>query len=629
MKKIFTKYLCIYMALGLICIITAIFLVQTYTSNSHNIEESKEKLQTVKEKLISNDEKIQQLTESLGQSSLAKARAFAYLIDLNPNILKDDNELQRLLDTLLVDQLFVIDENGVIINGTIKQYIGLDFHDGEQTREFLQILEDPSIEVVQEPQPNAAEEVLFQYIGVARIDSPGIVQVGIRPEVLEDMLDSTTIDKALKEFDFGETGYIFAIDLETGLISAHDNESLIGAKAIDAGFPEDILSGGEGSATVDGVNGFYVAEVYNNMVIGTMLSRQEYYKDRTNQTMVVSASLICVFIALIILINKLVNNKIVKGVHNITKGLEKITNGDLTTIINETRNPEFQILSHEINSMVMRIKENMQKNEQLLEQQQLDMEKSKELIHSVKAVCEEIDHVSKETLSISQTLHMGSNEQETAVENLNDTMKFLSEKLELSAKSSLEIAKNTNHSVQSMLQTKQNMNQLVSAMDNISDTSLEIEKIISEIDSIANQTNMLSLNASIEAARAGESGRGFAVVANQVGELAARSTEAAKKTASLISNAILAVNKGKEITQLSVEEFLSVVSQIEQAGKGVNEISDMTKEEVNVISSAMQEVNQISEVVEKNSSISENSEITSQNLANEAGKLREMVDSNI
>lgn len=169
----------------------------------------------------------------------------------------------------MVNELHIIDENGIITSSTIDTYIGFDMKSGEQSNAFMVIIDDPSIEIVQEPQKNVAEGIIIQYIGVARTDAKGFVQVGVRPEVLENMLAGTEISVVLKNMDFGEQGYVYAIDNTSGIILAHQNPDLIGTRATDAGFPSKLI--GKGKAIIDGVKGYYVAEECNDQVIGTFM----------------------------------------------------------------------------------------------------------------------------------------------------------------------------------------------------------------------------------------------------------------------------------------------------------------------------------------------------------------------
>ena len=127
-------------------------------------------------------------------------------------------------------------------------------------------------------------------------------------------------------------------------------------------------------------------------------------------------------------------------------------------------------------------------------------------------------------------------------------MNQLTEELNNSVNATAAVTAATGTTSDKILQTQSRMELLKDSMQKISDMSIEIEKIIGEINSIAQQTNMLSLNASIEAARAGDMGKGFAVVAKQVGELATRSAQAARETSELIMNSINAVEDGRAIT---------------------------------------------------------------------------------
>ena len=152
-------------------------------------------------------------------------------------------------------------------------------------------------------------------------------------------------------------------------------------------------------------------------------------------------------------------------------------------------------------------------------------------------------------------------------------------------------------------------------MQKISDMSMEIEKIIVEINSIAEQTNLLSLNASIEAARAGDTGKGFAVVAAQVGELAARSSQAANETNELITNSMLAVREGQKITRQTADTFGEVVENIEQSRRDVEAITGMVKKNVDIVELAVSQLGKISDVVEENVQISHDTKEASSDMA--------------
>ena len=191
MKKTITKHLFIYMLAAFLCTIIAIFALQTFVTQRNNSISSREKLEAVKEKLESNEENVQRLTENLSADNLAKTRAFADMLAMDSSINGNTKRLNEIKDRLEVNELHIIDANGIITSSTIDSYIGFDMKSGEQSNAFMVIVQDPSIEIAQEPQVNVAEGVVMQYIGVARKDGRGLVQVGVRPEVLENMLAGT------------------------------------------------------------------------------------------------------------------------------------------------------------------------------------------------------------------------------------------------------------------------------------------------------------------------------------------------------------------------------------------------------------------------------------------------------
>lgn len=623
MKKIFTKSLFIYMAVALVFTITAIFALQTFISKSNNRISSQDKLEDVKTKLENNKQSQENLINNLGENNLAKARAFAGLLAADSSIYGNADKLDEIKDRLMVNELHIIDEDGIIRSSTIDNYIGFDMKSGEQSNAFMVINSDPSIEIVQEPQENVADGIVMQYIGVARTDAKGFVQIGVRPEVLEKMIASSALDVVMKTIDFGQTGYVYAISSD-GEILAHKEDSLIGKNAAEAGFPEDLT--GNGRAVINGEKGYYFAEEYDGKIIGTFMPSSEYYKERRNQTVVVSLSLLIIFCILLFMINHMVDNKIVTGINHISNLMKDIAGGNFGITVNEHGNPEFEMLSESINKMVVNISQNIKENEALLEQQKEDMERNNTLIQNVKNACVDLNNVSGETLVNADDIYNGTGEQEKAVEDLKKIMEQLVEELKQSASASGSITKATGDSVKEILQTQSQMELLKDSMQKTSEMSTAIEKIIGEINSIAQRTNMLSLNASVEAARAGEMGRGFSVVATQIGELATRSAQAAKETNELITNSMRAVESGRKITDQTAESFDIAVANIENANQDIEKITRMVNQNVNIVIHATEQIEKISSVVEKNVQVSNNTKKVSSNMADITGKLLEMVE---
>ena len=167
------------------------------------------------------------------------------------------------------------------------------------------------------------------------------------------------------------------------------------------------------------------------------------------------------------------------------------------------------------------------------------------------------------------------------------------------------------------------MQQLLKAMEDISESSNKIFAVIKTIEDIADQTNLLALNASIEAARAGEAGKGFAVVASEVGSLASQSANAVVESRKLIEDTIQKANIGNDITNETSETFNKIVESIDaiyQFNDEMNDAGQLQKKQMDVIEN---EIRGISDSVDANAAISEETAASCDLLNENAARLRE------
>ena len=225
----------------------------------------------------------------------------------------------------------------------------------------------------------------------------------------------------------------------------------------------------------------------------------------------------------------------------------------------------------------------------------------------------------------AQSLAQGATEQASAVEELSATIAEIANNSRKNAENSVKAEAHSNDAGQSLSESSEYMQQMVSAMERISDSSSEIGKIIATIENIAFQTNILALNAAVEAARAGSAGKGFAVVADEVRNLSAKSDEAAKATKELIDRSIVSVKEGNEIVQ-KVSAALQATN--ERAGLVVASVQEITKaaeEESEAIAQVTEGIDQISSVVQTNSATSEESAAASEELSSQAALMKELL----
>lgn len=225
----------------------------------------------------------------------------------------------------------------------------------------------------------------------------------------------------------------------------------------------------------------------------------------------------------------------------------------------------------------------------------------------------------------AQSLAEGATDQAASVQELTATIQDITETVIHSSEKANQSHKDAETFRQVAEESNENIQQLNQAMDRINETSREIANIISAIEDIASQTNLLSLNASIEAARAGEAGKGFAVVADQIGKLAADSAASAVNTKNLIENSLLEIEKGNEIVSKATVAIDSVIKGINTLAASTNEISELSDSQADAMKQLESGIEQISEVIQNNSAAAQQTSATSEELSAQSEDLEHLV----
>jgi len=238
---------------------------------------------------------------------------------------------------------------------------------------------------------------------------------------------------------------------------------------------------------------------------------------------------------------------------------------------------------------------------------------------------DQVAAASEQLSSASQQLAEGSSEQASSLEETSSTLE----------ESASMIRQNSENTKQAALLSKQakdaatagnaEMEEMIDSMTELKKSSDEISKIIKVIDDIAFQTNILALNAAVEAARAGDAGMGFAVVAEEVRNLAQRSAQAAKDTASIIENNISLAQKGINVTERVNESLTEINNQSQKVNELMDEVVAASEEQTEGISQINTAVSQMDEVVQENAAAAEESASASEELSAQAKNMKNSV----
>ncbi len=484
------------------------------------------------------------------------------------------------------------------------------------------------------------------------------------------VVDGAELCDIMSDLSVGDGGFAYMLDGEGKLIAHSDSN-----KAIDG---RNLISQAKSSGKwskhaeyeqemVDQKSGFghytdedtkesrlisYVPIELNNWSVAISVPYMDYL-DEVFISLGLTLVLMVVMILLAITVGKRIGNQITKPIEACAKRLQLLAEGDLDTPIPDINTEDETLWLADSTKLIVD-----KMNQIITDIQYLLAEMSggnfvvrskigieayvggfNQIIQSMRTLnirlrdtLKEINEGSRQVeagaihmAESAQNLAEGATEQSGSVQELLANITDVTRHVENNNEATEQVYDHAAKVVEEARIGQEKMQELSDAMVRIEESSMQISRIIENIEEIASETNLLSLNAAIEAARAGEAGRGFSVVADQIRKLAEQSAESAVDTRELISTSIDVVNSGGQITKDTAAYLMKVIEGIKEIMEAMEAVRESSNKQAVVIKDIEESVQEISQVVENNSTTAEESSATSEELSAQAENLGNLI----
>lgn len=346
----------------IVLILPANVVLQYYMHHQSQRQSSYEVFGQFRQIIEMNEMDLEQAKEEFKQKCIQSAEMAAYFVEHYPSVTSDFDRILELAEKLDVDELHFFTPDGEIYSGTLPQYYGYTFESGEQMAFFAPMLEDKSLQLCQDIMPNTAEGKEMQYAAVWLKDGSGIVQIGMEPRRLRQVMSERSLAKLVESIPIDLQGYLHIVDKKDHKIIASTAKNLIG---YDVG--SNLDKSGRASAlnefhsTFQGKRFCVYTQDYGNYVLV-----RTYASDYPIQAIFTSTFFVLIYIGvagLLVLgmVIWYVNRKLSNNLTAIVAELKKIESGHLEKIVLKTDVAEFDELLFYINQLMKSIRLNWDK----------------------------------------------------------------------------------------------------------------------------------------------------------------------------------------------------------------------------------------------------------------------------
>ncbi len=360
LKKIISRYMHRTTAVLLFFMLSLVLYVELTSEQRRAYSDSIRSFTLIEQLLSKNSEELEEIQAEYNQTCLHNAETIARIIESDPDILNDLEELNEVAVSMEVDEIHIFDETGRIVNGTHPEYYDYTFDSGEQMMFFKPMLTNKTLKLVQGITPNTSQGKLMQYSAVWNTDGTFIVQVGMEPVNVLKVTEKNELSYIFSMFRVNPDGDYYAIDAETGKIIGSTNLTCVGSNLTDIGFSFDTIQHNTDGfhAKINNQYSFCIFQKIGENYVGKVITTRNLY-----QRIPVSMLLlfICLTAAAFVLkhaVTTHMNKLVVDRIHDVNDKLNSISDGNLDEVIDIQNSVEFSELSSYINRMIRSLLDN-------------------------------------------------------------------------------------------------------------------------------------------------------------------------------------------------------------------------------------------------------------------------------
>lgn len=247
-------------------------------------------------------------------------------------------------------------------------------------------------------------------------------------------------------------------------------------------------------------------------------------------------------------------------------------------------------------------------------------------VREILTASEQVTQGADQVSNASHTLAQGAIEQAAAVEQLSETIVEISHTTRENASMAEKSTALLSNIRSNAIRNNQRMDELMKASEQINDAAANVSKVLKLINSIAFQTNILSLNAAVEASNAGEYGLGFSVVAEEVRALANKTADAARSSAQLISDMMEKSDLGVRIAENTRQDLNGMVDEILESARMAEEIARSSQEQRAGVEQVKVGINQVAHIIAVNSQTADRAAAAAEEMSVQAGNMMRLVE---